>query len=464
MYSIYKGGIKNIFPEKKPISIKELVQLIKNNPQVDKIEEIRKSRKEGDQTYKELKRILTYITPNAVLKKRDLKDRNNFIFSSGYVYLDFDNLNNVAEFKNEFIKKYNQIVSLVCISSSAGGISVLINVDLDITLDNFKAVWEFLVNNIFTDVANFVDERTKDIGRAMFVSSDPEVFFNYENKITIDPSDLENIRTELINEKGATQCITERGGFNTLSCTFPYKLLDYNKVHGVINTKTPVNVTNPVVDFNPIDYTCVRFPTIINDGLKHRIYTLLIHFLVHLNPDLQPDYIYSFIYYLNKSKAEPKMNTTELQRLFILVYNKTQEPNYKFNNDRIKNFHINPNSGLNMKDKIVVMNTLNGKIKCKKSIDKILEAKVTLKSNNEQVTQKKIVNLSGLSLRTVKKYYHVAEPIDIINVTSDINKQYQYVSTVTTTINIESTFISTDDVVINIVSDVNDWKQLDSLF
>lgn len=462
MFSIYRGGIGKIYPQPKPITIIELVQLIRSNPDSTKIDKIRQLRNNGDKKYKKLKRTLTYITPNCVLKKRDLKDKNNFLYSSWYVFLDFDNMDDVPAFKNQFIQKYGHIVSMVCISSSSGGISVLIKVDLDLTPNNFTSAWEHLVNDVFTDVASYIDKGTKDMGRAMFVSYDPDVFSNFDNQISLEPCVLKDIDTKSFNEKGASQCITLESDFNTLSCTFPYRLLEYTEVHGQIITQTPIDVNNPVIDYNPVDFTSVRFPNKIKDGSKHRVYTLLIHYLVHLNPQLKPDYIYSFIYYLNKSKAEPRMDKTELQKLFKLVYNKTQAVGYVFDGTKIKSFHINRDAGLDKTDKMMLMNKCNGKNRSKKSIDKILNAKSKLMSLNENVTQKRVAEVSGVSLRTVKKYYHVVEPIDIISLTSDINRNYY--STVTTTINIEYTSTSTTDVVRNVVSDVDDWKQLESLF
>ena len=164
------------------------------------------------------------------------------------------------------------------------------------------------------------------------------------------------------------------------------------------------------------------------------------------------------------------MNKTELQRLFMLVYNKTQQDDYVFDGNRIRSFHINPNAGLDAIDKMVLMNKCNGINKRKKSIDKILNAKAELISQNEPVTQKKVAELSGLSLRTVKKYYHVEEPIDIVNVTDEINKQYY--STITTTIiEYTSTTVTSTTVSANLntgSADVNEsddfWMQMDSLF
>ena len=88
MFSIYPKGIKNVNPVKRPITLSDLAKLIRNNPAAITIDQIRKLRENGDQTYKVIKRALTYITPNCVLKKRSLND------------LEFnENFNNNSSFK-----------------------------------------------------------------------------------------------------------------------------------------------------------------------------------------------------------------------------------------------------------------------------------------------------------------------------------------------------------------------------
>jgi hypothetical protein len=445
MFSKFNGGIKNIYPNKKPVSITELVQLIKCNPEAVKINTIRELRINGDEAeYKKLKRTLTYITPNCVLYKRDLKDPNNFIYPSGYIYLDFDGMKDVKAFKTDFINKYGDLVSMVCISSGAGGITVLVKTNVELNPNNFQPAWEFLAYNVFSDYSAFIDENTKDMGRAMFISFDPDVYSNFQSEVVINTTVL---KTNQVDEKGANQCITYGEVINTLKCTFPYQLLEYDQVHNNIVLQTPVQTINSIVDYNPIEFVGVRFPNTIPDGYKHKVYTLMIHYLVHLNPHLSPDYIYTFIYFINKTKAKPPMEKKELQRLFLLVYGTTQQEGYEFKNEKIKNFHINKSSNLDRTDKLMIMNKCNGKIRSKICIDKILNAKSELKSLNEKITQKKVAELSGVSIRTVKKYYWCEESIDIISVTTDINNEFRYYSTTTTSTTINGfTTSRTDDI------------------
>ena len=382
MFSIFKKGIKNVYPEKNPIVISDLAKLIRNNPAFEKINQIRQMRENGDQAYKEIKCTLEYITPNCVVKKRSLKDdseyNTNLINFSGYIYFDFD-IPDAVQFKQEFIQKYKQIVSLVCISSSGGGISVLVKVNIDLTKYNFNSVWDFIASEVFKGEP--VDPKIKDIGRAMFISSDPNVYIDYENELVINPADLKEYEIKNSYKKGTNQCISSPTNYNTSTCTFPFQLLDYKEINKVIFT-TPVESINPVVDFHPIDFKEIKCPKQIHDGAKHKFYSYWIHCLVYLNPNLDPSYLYTYIFYANKYRAEPPMDSRTLDRLFEYVYNQTQQEGYSFINHRIKNFHLNKSVSLSKEDKIAIMNKCNGKVRSNKSINKIQEAKAELRSHN----------------------------------------------------------------------------------
>lgn len=445
MFSIFKNGIKKIYPEKQPIVLSDLAKLIRNNPAALTIDQIRQKRLIGDQTYKELKRNLAYITPNCVIKKRSLKDdsefHTNFINFSGYIYFDFD-VPNAIEFKRKFIQKYKHIVSLVCISSGGGGISVIVKVNMELTKENFNSAWEFIATETFKYEP--VDTKTKDIGRAMFISSDPDVFMNYENEFEINPVDLQKYKKIDNTKKGTQQCISPRESIYTLSCTFPYQLLSYDETRKVI-LSTPINLKNSVIDYQPIDFLEIKFPKEISDGVKIKFYSLCIHRLVYLNPDIDPSHIYSFLFYTNKYKANPPMESRSLNRLFEYVYSQTQQEGYVCNNGKIKNFHLNKNVFLSNVEKTTIINRCNGKVRSNKSITKILEAKAELKSHNQKITQNKVAEISGLGLQTVKKYYWTEDIYDINSMIEEINNQYKDNSDVTINYNAGFTSKITDE-------------------
>ena len=187
MFSYFEKGITNLIPS-KTIDLGQLVKLIKTNPKQSLVNEIRELRLKGDQTYKKKKSFLNYITPNFSVKKRSLKEQEdytkNFIASSSYIYFDFDDVVNAKEYKEYFISKYGHLVSLVCLSSGAGGISVLFKITNIIDNNNFYDIWEIIKTTYLKEEE--VDIKCKNIGRAMYLPYDTEPFVNYENEITVD--------------------------------------------------------------------------------------------------------------------------------------------------------------------------------------------------------------------------------------------------------------------------------------
>ena len=321
MFSYFKTGITDTNPE-KIIDLPTLIKIIKNNPERSLIEWIRVLRTNGnDEEYKELKKTLPYITPNCIVGYRSLKDDNferNFIAPSRYIYFDIDTPGD--EYKQYIINKYGHQLSVVCKSSSGGGVSLLFKVSNTITKDNFESIWHIIRTTILKDET--VDEKCKDIGRCMFISHDPEVYCNYDNEIIVEISDTKDIVKE------ENHPISYGGDNNRLIYSFSnkkkeeysYSVLPIDIVLTKLDRRTRVLVDNPIIDFKPVEYAEVYIPKVIKDGTKHTIYTAMIHQLVYLNPSIEKEYIFSFLFYVNNNHAKPKMNMKELVRLFNFVY------------------------------------------------------------------------------------------------------------------------------------------------
>jgi len=127
MFSLFEGGIRNT-KCKTTIDLPELRRLIRNNPNAEKIARIRDLRKNGDKKYVRLKEELPYITPNCIVRERNLDGDNferNFVQFSQYMYYDIDVRSNPYEYKSYFIDRYGHQATLISLSSSCGGLSVL---------------------------------------------------------------------------------------------------------------------------------------------------------------------------------------------------------------------------------------------------------------------------------------------------------------------------------------------------
>jgi len=414
MFSFFENGITDT-KCKKIIGLPELRQLILNNPNAEKIANIRHLRKRGDNTYKKLKAELPYITPNCIVTERNLDNDHidtTFRQFSQYLYFDFDNLSNPEEYKRYFIEKYGHLASMVCISSGNGGITALFKVSNLLTMDNFDAVWGCIRDTILSTEA--VDPNCKDIARAMFISYDPEVYCNFDNEIHVDIS----LRKENKDIKGENQCKSSKH-FN-FRLNSPSSILPINDVLGKIRTKTTVENPSPVVDFIPMEYTEVFFQKNIPDGTKHRTYTSMIHTLVHLNPDVDRLYLFSYLYFINEQYARPKMEKRELTRLFNTVYNGIKNTGVTYINKGIKYVHFNPDCKLPKAEKIILSNFLNGARRKNKAIQKIINAKLELESKGQKVTQKRISEITKLSPKTIRTHLH-SNLIDIEELVQMIN-------------------------------------------
>ena len=152
----------------------------------------------------------------------------------------------------------------------------------------------------------------------------------------------------------------------------------------------------------------------------------MIHALVYLNPDIERDYIFSYMFYINNRFARPKMEKREFTRFFNSIYNGLKNKGDIAIKTKIKSVHINPDSNLTKKQKISVANHVNGVKRMNVSIQKIIDAKTELVKKGEKITQKRIGEISGLSPKTVRKHFHST----IIDMDKEIQIIYDSLSTV----------------------------------
>ena len=420
MFSYFEKGITNLIPS-KTIDLSQLVKLIKNNPKKSLINEIRELRLKGDQTYKEKKIFLNYITPNCSVKKRSLKeDENytkNFIAPSSYIYFDFDGVVNAQEYKHYFIEKYGHLVSLVCISSGAGGIAVFFKLTNAVDNKNFLDIWNTITETILKEEQ--VDVICKDLGRPMYLSYDTEPFVNYDNEITVD---IPLNKEKNTSKKQLNQSILNKKYNNTL--IEPLSNIDFEEFMDKIVTKTPVVVNNPIVELFASEKMDVTFPREIRDTKKHSIYTIMIHKLIYLNPQLPSSYLFSYLNFINNYFGKPPMEFKKLIDLFTFVYSSIKnDENYEFKNKKYKYVHFNNNSKLSGEEKRNLACKINGKKRSNTSIEKIITAKEELKSQGLKITQKALAEKTGLSISTIKRHIN-SEPADLEKLVIDVNELY----------------------------------------
>lgn len=193
---------------------------------------------------------------------------------------------------------------------------------------------------------------------------------------------------------------------------YSYSVLPIDIVLTKLIRRTSVIVDNPVVDFKPAEYAEVFIPKVIVDGTKHTIYTSMIHQLVYLNPDIEKEYIFSFLFYVNNVFAKLKMNMRELVGLFNFVYDSIKSNGIIYPKTFTKYVHFNNGYKITGKEKSNIANRLNGYYRRYENIKKIIEAKQEFILVGVKITRKQISRMTGLSLKTVQTHFN-AEPIDM---------------------------------------------------
>ena len=404
MFSLYEGKINNKIPS-KTINFKNLISIIKTNP-YNKDYKIIRIHKKGDIEYNQGKKELVRCHPNCVLKYNSISGPNfekNYEMGSGYIYLDIDHLDNPLEFKKEFISKYKDVVSMVCLSSGGSGLSILVKINHTITSkEEYKSIVGYLSSYYFKDIE--LDKGAFKLSQMWFISYDPDVFVNSE--VCIDVSE---------GLKCVNQGIIQRVVGNNTLFYAPEVEIMYLSISDInSNLITRTQYTNRKdIDIDTIPWNDIKIPRVIKDGNKRRIYTRLIHSLFHLNPEVDPKWVLGYIYNVNRNCADPKMSYRDLLSLFNLQYRYIKSDNYEYQNFRYKSLHINPDLNLTGGQKSLVANKVNGCIRKNKTKSKIAAAINQLSNENKDYSVSSISTMSGVSRKTVGFYINDLDPIDI---------------------------------------------------
>ena len=422
MFSYFNGGIKNIYP-KRHIDLPTLVRLIKNNPEKLKIEKVRELRRSGID-YSTPKSYLPYITPNCLVRIRNLKESDyNLIAPSSYIYFDIDDYPNFQKLKDRFIQEYGHLASLICISCSNGGISILFKVSNHLKSENdFLTARQYIIDNIL--VKEGIDTNAGGIARAMFISSDSDVYYNYENEIVI-PAELFYKR-----KKKDLDCLMEvksiKDSMIRIHCAplENFKPTPIKEVLDQLILETPVNVKNPVVDFQEVEYVEIRFQYLIKDGLKHKTFTNMIHKLLFLNPVADKHLILSYLYHVNEEyTGHKKMKLRELMGLFETVYNgATINGNSKVK-PILKRIHYNKDCESTF-NKRKVSGKIRGILKENETKIKIRAAIEEMEGKGIPISKSSISKYSGIHRGTIIKHMKT-DLHDIKKIIDEINDSIQ---------------------------------------
>ncbi len=435
MFSYFHGKVNETTPSKK-ISIEALVKEIKkDNPKIQEIRNLDSSSPDYTKTKDRLKRKLSYITPHCIVSQRNDDDIIDF---TGYLYFDIDRLENAIEYKAELIDQYKDAISMICLSSSGRGLSILIKIENEITHNTFRSIREYVVEHIFKDLN--LDPKPKSKSNAWYISHDPDCYFNPCAVIEIPEEYIhrEEYIPKEVNKKSAIDNINYISPDILPIALFKYEFKKQSEVLNTLKFKTEVPIENRIFDLKPVEY-CEVFTYMdyrIPLGKKKSTFQQIIHDLVYLNPEVDLSYIFSHICWLNSYRTvdDTAASVSDIERLFDWTIDSIKMNGCR-PKTRIKYFHCRKNT-IPPEEKKQLASKMISRYKRWWSIDVIETAKQYLREqksaigniNNTlpdilgialseiKVTQQEVCTLinktadqngcKGIGIRTIKKYWN----------------------------------------------------------
>ena len=383
------------------ISIDELVQIVKSNPQKELISNIRNVEYKSTE-YNNLKLGVNCITPHGTFNSLS---NDGLVNLSGYLYYDidgFDTENQLNDTKNKLID--TGMVSFICKSVGGRGLSFLIKYDTklvpnDTFIDFYKNVRSMLI-----DLGFKIDYGASGLVRKMIISSDDNVYYN--NKVSFSsilyPSILsrhndtnKDLRKLKVPQKRKEESIELNDTFFEL---IPIKeLLQQIKVE----TKYTKDIEGDFI-VEDMEYYYISLPERIMDGTKHKLYTRIVNALYYINNNITKQQVLSYLFYVN-NRALPSMDSKYLYNFISRLCDNIENIGEIKIKPRIKRIHFNKNINLTKKQKQIMAAKINGTLRTNRTREIIQKAKHELGIRNMKITQKEVAEHTGLSIATVKR-------------------------------------------------------------
>lgn len=174
-FSFFSGGIRNTKPAKDTCS-DEVVVLIRGDRYKALCNQIQRLQ---DKDRDKLKAKLDYVTPAGIFSERKMK---GLVTPSGLAPIDIDDINNPEEIKN--LLKTDRYIHLAFVSPSGRGLKIFIKIPIDKEkYGQYVISFYHYLKTQYGFGKDQLDEATKDISRACYLSHDPNCYYNKDSTI-----------------------------------------------------------------------------------------------------------------------------------------------------------------------------------------------------------------------------------------------------------------------------------------
>jgi hypothetical protein len=388
----------------RDISLEELVNLIQQPKNIDLYHQLHQLRINGkDEECKSLKqKHIPWVTPNSLLRGRKLTNPKDFLQnfkkSTGYIYFDLDDIEQpIDSYKKKIVSQYGEFVTIISKSSTNRGISILVRINVPInTVNEFQLIYDYVYTTYFPSLP--LDHSVRKLNTTWFIPYDSDVFFN-QNSIIHIPDDV---------TKGSKDVIWRGLDLNIHSVNPKNPDFYTDSIRDVFQNcrlETPIYVEDKF-KISPTPILQIRYPNIIKDGFKRKVYRRIISDFIELNPTCSLSMVFQFINHINENFAHPKMNLGHLKYIVVhqWTYIHSQKSWVNDSTKRMKCIHYHKSVLIPRKIKIRYSKQLQGLLERYKTFKKIQNSINFLLDEHDSFTYNQISDLLCISISTVKRY------------------------------------------------------------
>ncbi len=438
---------------KEVITIQQLHNLVKNNPQKDRIEYLRTLVYKSTE-YKQVKKELSCIMPHGTFNYLCKDDINKL---SGYLYYDIDGIDNIDELNDTISTLIDTFpISYLHKSVSNKGLHFLVKYDVsfftpNVSISELNVLFSHLQNYVFgiiKDKGFNLDSGAKNLERKMIISSDEDAYLNNNVSFSIDNVLFNNF---ILNNSNTIKIVKGKNKSTSkldITPNVSFSIIPINELNRQIKTQTQyVKEIKGDYVIEDMEYYTILIPEFIKDGTKHRLYVRIVNALYFINGSITREQVLSYLFYIN-NRASPPMDSNELFRFINNLCNHIETTGEIKLKPRIKKIHFNKNSNLDKKQKQSMGAQITGKSKNNNTIKKIMDARIKLLETNQKDTRVNVAKLTGLSLKTVQRNWDKKELNNLNDIKIPIKKTEQEKDTLLITEEInEDNFLNEETII-----------------
>ena len=353
----------------------------------------------------------------------DSASNANITASTGLMYLDVDNVEDIPN---------NGLIYAKWKSLSTTGYGILVKT-YNVTQDNFKDTYDHLGELLDINL----DDNARKATQQTILSYDPNIYIN-PNSTTYSAvtSNTKTIVTNT-NSSNSNNIVIENKKVSNLSIKKRKECIGTNDTF--LNHSSHIrfnNIDDYFVDndsayvvFENSTKICDPFiPMRIPKGKRNSTMFFILSQYQLLNPIQAFNFLKSMANVIN-DKCVTALSENEVHRIINSVIKMHSENKLIMHYNSERKILFNPRYKLTREEKMAIVNREMGKLRVKKSQQKIYNAIENWDfSLFKKITQKNVVMCSGLSIATVKRHWKVfksyARELNEINKEKD--QQYVY--------------------------------------